>query len=81
MERNLGRSKGLLSQMSHHDGVFSAGEKQTGAFELSGRFTYYENGLGFKLLEVSQVVISHAVKMVFRFEANQFQNSTCFNTD
>ena len=52
-ERNLGRIKGLVCQISQHNGILSAREQDARPLELCSNLPQDIDGLGFKLLQMS----------------------------
>ena len=58
-EGHARRPEGLAGEPGHDDGVLAAGEKQGGVFKLGGGFAQDEDGFGFELVEVAEVVVGH----------------------
>ena len=62
VDERKGHARGpecLAGEPGHHDRVFASGEKQGRIFKLGGGFTEHENGFGFELIEVAEIVVGH----------------------
>ncbi|MNR20097.1 hypothetical protein D3C85_1369230 [compost metagenome] len=57
-ERRAAGGKGLLCQMQHHRRILADGVQHHRVVKLGGDFTDDVDGLGFKLLEVSQPLLT-----------------------
>ncbi len=69
-EGHAGGPEGLFRQPCHDDRVLATGEEQGGILELGGGFPEHENGFGFELIEMAEVVGRHGIKC--RVESGQW---------
>ena len=56
---NVRRAERFFRQAQEADGILAAGKKQRGAFKLSCDFTHNVNRLGFKILQMVEMITAH----------------------
>ena len=58
-EGHAGRPESLAGEPRHDDRILAAGKKQGRVFKLGRGFAEDENGFGFELVEMAEVIIGH----------------------
>ena len=58
-KRKPGGPERLAGQVGHHDGILSSREQESRVLKLGSCFPQHENGFGFELVKVAELIVGH----------------------